>query len=66
MHTGGEGSGFFQLSDIMLGARRIQRARWESGALALSSVGKDLQRRAKAGLMVIGEALSLRAVIRLL
>ena len=64
--TGGERSGVLQLSGITLGARRGHRAQCESGALALSSAGKDLQRRAEAGLMEVGEEMSLRAAIRLL
>ena len=66
MCTGGEGSGVFQLSGITLRARHVHRARWELGALAVSSVGKDLQRQAEAGLMDVGEEMSLRAAIRLL
>ena len=64
--TGRKGSKVFQLSGIMLGARRVHRARWESGALALSSTGKELQRGAEAGWMEVGEKTSLRAAIRLL
>ena len=44
----------------------MHRAEWESGALVLSSVGKDLQRRAEAGLIDVSEEMSLRAAIRLL
>ena len=66
MCTGGEWSGVFQLRGITLDARHVHRARWESSALALSSVGKGLQRRAEAGLMDVGEETSLRAAIRLL
>ena len=66
MRTGGEGSGVFQLSGITFGARRVHRGRWESGALAFSSEGKVLQRRAEAGLMEIGEKTSLSTAIRLL
>ena len=44
----------------------MHRVQWESGALALSNVGKDLQRRAEAGLMGVGEEMSLRAAILLL
>ena len=66
VRTGGERSGVFQLSGITLGARRVHRARWESGALALSSVGKDLQRRAEAGLIEVGEETSPRAATCLL
>ena len=50
----------------MLGARRGHRARWESGALVLSSGGSDLNRRAEAGLIDLGEEMSLSAAIRLL
>ena len=50
----------------MLEARHVHRARWESGALVLSSAGEDLQRRAEAELIDVGEELSLRATIRLL
>ena len=66
MRTAGEGSGVLQLSGMTLGARRVHRARWESGALVLSSVGKDLQRHAEAGLIDVGEEMSLGAAIRLL
>ena len=66
VRTGGERSGVFQLSGMTLGSRRVHRARWESGALALSRVGKDLQRRAEAGLIDVGKEMSLRTVIRLL
>ena len=66
VRTGEERSGVFKLSGITLGARWVHRAGWESGALALSRAGKDLLRRAKAGLMDVGEELSLRAAIRLL
>ena len=66
MRTGGKRSGVVQLSGITLGARRVYRARWESGPLALRSVGKDLQRRAEAGLIEVGEETSVRAAIRLL
>ena len=62
----GERSGVLQLSGITLGARRVHRARWESGAMALSSARKELQRRAEAVLMEVGEETSLRAAIRLL
>ena len=64
--TGGEGSGVFQLSGMTLGARRVHRARWESGALAFRSARKDLQRRAEAGLMDVGQEMSLRVAIHLL
>ena len=66
MRTGGERSGVFQLSGMTLGSRRVYRARGESGALALSRVGKDLQRRAEAGFIDVREEISLRAAIRLL
>ena len=66
MRTGGEGRGVFQLSGMTLGARRIHRARFKSGTLAFSREGKDLQRRAEAGLIVVGGEMSLRAGIRLL
>ena len=66
VRTGGERSGVFQLSGITLGARRVYRARWESGALALSSGGKDLQRGAEAVLIEVGEETSLREAIWLL
>ena len=66
VRIGGEWSGVFQLSGMTLGSRRVHRAWWESGALALSKVGKDLQRRAEAGLIDVGEEMSLRAAIRLL
>ena len=64
MRTGGERSGAFQFGHITLGARRVHRTGWKSGAQALSSVGKDRQRRAEAGLMEVGEDMSLRAAIR--
>ena len=64
--TGGERSGVLQLSGITLGARRVHRGQWESGALAFSSGGNDLQRGAEAGLMEVGEETSLSAAIRLL
>ena len=66
VRTGGERSGVFQLSGMTLGSRRVHRARWESGALALSRVGIDLQRRAEARLIEVREEMSLRAAIRLL
>ena len=66
VRTGGECSGVFQLSGITLGARRVHKNRWESGALSFSSEGKDLQRRAEAGLMGVGEEMSLSAAIGLL
>ena len=66
VRTGGERSGVLQLSGMTLGSRHVHRARWESGALALSRVGKDLQRRAEAGLIEVGEEISRRAAIRLL
>ena len=50
----------------MLGARRVHRAQCESGALVLSSAGTDLQRRAVAGLIDVGEEMSRRAAIHLL
>ena len=62
----GRGWGVFQLSGMTLGARRVHRARWKSGALVLSSAGKDLQRWAEAGYIDIGKEMSLRAAIRLL
>ena len=67
VRTGGERSGVFhwQLSGMTLGSRRVHRARWESGALVLSRVGKDLQRRAEVGLIDVGKEISLRAAIRL-
>ena len=65
VRTRGEGSGVFQLSG-MTWARRVHRAGWESGGLALSREGTDLHRCAEAGLMVVGEEMSLRAAIRLL
>ena len=64
--TGGEGSRVFQLRGMTLGTRHVHRARLESGALVFSSVGKDLQRRAEAGLIDVWEEMSLRAAIRLL
>ena len=66
VRTVGEGSGVFQLSGMTLGASHVHRARWESGVPALSSGGKDLQRRAEAGLMDLEEEMSLRAAICLL
>ena len=66
VRTRGDGGRVFQLSGIMLGARRVHRARWESGALAPSSAGKVLQRRVEPGLMEVGEEPSLRAAIHLL
>ena len=65
VRTGGERSGVFQLRGITLGARRVPRDRWESGALAFNSQRKDLQRRAEAGLMEVGEETSLSAAIGL-
>ena len=44
----------------------MHRAQGEWGALVLSREGKDLQRGAEAGLMDVGEEMSLRAGIRLL
>ena len=44
----------------------MHRDRWEWGSLAFSSEGKDLQSRAKAGLIDVGEEISVRAAIRLL
>ena len=64
VRTGGERSGVFQLSGMTLGYRRVHRARCESGVLALTRVGKDLQRQAEAGLIDVGEEMSLRAAIR--
>ena len=64
--TGGERSGVLQLSGITFGAGRVHKDRWESGARAFSNEGKDLQRRAEAGLMEVGEQTSLSAAIRLL
>ena len=64
--TGGERSGVLQLSGITLGARRVHKDRWESGALAFSSEGEVLQRRAEAGLMGVGEEMSLSAAIHIL
>ena len=66
VHTGGERSAVFQLSGMTLGARRVHRARCESGALALGRAGKDRLRRAEAGLIAVGEEISLRVAIRLL
>ena len=63
---GEEGSGVFLLRSVMLGARSVHRARWETGALALSSMGKVLESRAETGLRVVGEEMSLRVVICLL
>ena len=48
---------------MTLGATWLHKARWESGAIVLSSVGKDLERRAEAGLIDVGEEMSLRAAI---
>ena len=42
----------------------MHRARWESGALALSRVGKDLQRRAEGELIDVGEEMRLSAALR--
>ena len=66
VRTGGEQSGVLQLSGITLGARRVHKDRWESGAMAFNSEGKDLQRRTEAGLMEVGEETSLSAAFRLL
>ena len=66
VYTRGEGSEVFKLSGIMLWAGCMHRARWESGALALSRDGKDLQRRAETGLMDVGEEMTPRAAMRLL
>ena len=44
----------------------MHRSRWESGAQVLSSVGKDLQRRAEAGLIDVREEMSERTAICLL
>ena len=49
-----------------MGSRRVHRARWESGALALSRVEKDLRRGAEAGWIGVGEEMSLRAALCLL
>ena len=49
--VGGEGCGVFELSGMTLGSKRVQRERWESGARNLRREGKDLHRRADAGLM---------------
>ena len=43
MRTGGEVRRVFQFSSMALGAKRVRRARWESGALALSKEGKERQ-----------------------
>ena len=64
--TGGDRSGVLQLSGITLGARHVHRDRLKSGALAFSSGGGYLQRRAEAGLIEVGEETSLSAAIRLL
>lgn len=66
MCTKEEGGDVFQLSGITLGVRGVQRAQWESGALALSREGKVLQKRAEAGFTVVGEERSLRGAICLL
>ena len=66
VRTGGERSGVLQLSGITLGARQVHKDRWESSALAFNSEGKDLQRRAEAGLMEVGEETSPSAAIHLL
>ena len=63
VRTGGERSGVLQLSGITFGASHVHRAPWESGALALGKVGKDLPRQVEAGLMNGGEKMSLRPVI---
>ena len=49
--VGGEGREVFQFSGITLGSNRVQRERWESGARNLRRDGKDLHRRADAGLI---------------
>jgi len=49
--VGGEGRGVFQLSGITLGSRQVQKERWQSGARNLRREGKDLHRRADAGLI---------------
>ena len=66
MRTGGEVRGVFQFSSMTLGAKRVQRAQWESGALALSKEGKERQSRAEIGLTVGGEEISGKVTIRLL
>ena len=66
VRTGGGQSGVLQLSGIRLGARRGHKDRWESGALAFSSEGKDLQRRAEVVLMEVGVETSLTGAICLL
>ena len=63
VRTGGERRGVFQLSGMRLGAKRVHRARLESGALALSGAGKDLRRRAEAGSLDVGEEMSLSPTI---
>ena len=65
VRTEGERSGVIQLSGIALGARRLHRGRWESGARSFSSEGIDLQRRAEAGLMEVGQERSLSPAIGL-
>ena len=60
MRTGEELRGVFQFRSMSLGAKRVQRARWESGALALSKEGKERQSLAETGLTVGGEKISVR------
>jgi len=49
--VGGEGCRVFQLSGITLGSNQVEREQWESGVRNLRREGKDLPRRADAGLI---------------
>ena len=64
--VGGEGPGVLRLSGITLESSQIQRERWQSGAQNFKKEGKDLHRRAVAGLISGRENTKQRAAIRLL